>query len=257
MNGSFPKMESMTVSNYDISVITCSINQDIALEKTLASINSQIDVRVESLVILSKKGDKLSHIDFFKSKVITQEPKGIYGAMNLGLKSAQGDYCIFLNAGDTFAEPNSLSKMFYALESHEWGYGGIKRISVDKLKSTSYVFKPYIGVLHCLGLKYVPHPATLLKTKTAKDFGGFDEKYKVAADQKLILQFARKYKPFVSREIMVIFALGGASSNRSWQSIVLDFKEIHSDIYGKGLIRRALVSPLWKIVSLLRFALRK
>lgn len=250
-------MGSTSVSNCDISVITCSINQDIELEKTLASVNSQSGVKVESLVILSKEGEKLSHINFFNSKVTIQEPRGIYGAMNLGLKSAQGDYCIFLNAGDTFAEPNSLSKMFYALESHEWGYGGIKRISVNKLKSTSYVFKPYIGVLHSLGLKYVPHPATLLRTKTAKDFGGFDEKYKVAADQKLILQFAKEYKPLVSRQIMVNFSLGGVSSNRNWKSIVLDFKEINSDIYGKGLIRRALFSPLWKIVSLLRFIFRK
>jgi len=250
-------MGSTSVSNCDISVITCSINQDIALEKTLASINSQSGVKVESLVILSKEGEKLSHIDFFNSKVIIQEPRGIYGAMNLGLKSAQGDYCIFLNAGDTFAEPNSLSKVFYALESHEWAYGGIRKIAKDNLKRTTYVFKPYIGVLHSLGLKYVPHPATLLKTKTAKDFGGFDEKYKVAADQKLILQFAKEYKPLVSRQIMVNFSLGGVSSNRNWKSIVLDFKEINSDIYGKGLIRRALLSLLWKIVSLLRLIFRK
>ena len=79
----------------------------------------------------------------------------------------------------------------------------------------------------------------------------------VAADQKLILQFAKEYKPLVSRQIMVNFSIGGVSSNRNWKSIVLDFKEINSDIYGKGLIRRALFSPLWKIVSLLRFVFRK
>ena len=250
-------MGSTSESNYDISVITCSINQDIALEKTLASINSQSGVKVESLVILSKVGEKLSHIDFFNSKVIFQESRGIYGAMNLGLNSAQGDYCIFLNAGDTFTESNSLSKMFYTLENHEWAYGGIRKIAIDNLNCTTYVFKPYIGILHSLGLKFVPHPSTLFKTKTANDFGGFDEKYKVAADQKLILQFAREYKPLVSRQIMVNFSLGGVSSNRNWKSIVLDFKEINSDIYGKGPIRRALFSPLWKIVSLLRFVFRK
>ncbi len=236
----------------EISVITCSIDLDMALSKTITSINSQIDVSFESVVILSAEGKRLVDIDLSGSHVISQEPRGIYGAMNLGLLNARGQYCIFLNSGDIFTMANSLSKLFCTLENHEWGYGGIEKTSLKDSVTSIYHFKPYISILHKLGLKYVPHPSVLVNTELAKNFGGFDEKFHVAADQKLLLQFAGKYRPAITEEIITSFSLGGASSTRGWQSIVDDFKKIDRDLNPSGRIRHVVFAFNWKLVSILR-----
>jgi len=47
---------------------------------------------------------------------VSEQDKGIYHAMNKGLKYASGDYCLFLNSGDRFYS-DSVVEQFYALRS--------------------------------------------------------------------------------------------------------------------------------------------
>jgi len=246
----------MSLAKYEISVITCSINIDKALAKTLDSIHSQIGISFENIVVVSSEAKNFSEIDLSDSRLIIQRPQGIYNAMNVGLKSAHGRFCLFLNASDTFTSSHSLAKLFNALGKHKWGYGGINKVSPFDNSTTPYHFKPYFRLLHTLGLKYVPHPSCLLETEVARAFGGFDEKYHVAADQKLLLQFSNKYKPAITEELVVNFVLGGASSNRNQQSLVNDFRQIYDDLHGEKKTRRVIYFPLWTLASLLRLAHR-
>lgn len=98
-----------------ISVITVTYNAEEVLLRTLKSVERQSFKNIEHLIIdgASKDGT-LAIAEEYKQRVsydvtIFSEPdKGIYDAMNKGLHLAQGDYLVFLNAGDCLHAADTL-----------------------------------------------------------------------------------------------------------------------------------------------------
>ena len=45
------------------------------------------------------------------SHIVSEPDNGLYDAMNKGIAAAHGDYLIFLNAGDSLHEPDTLQKI--------------------------------------------------------------------------------------------------------------------------------------------------
>jgi glycosyltransferase involved in cell wall biosynthesis len=58
--------------------------------------------------------------------LISEPDRGIYDAMNKGLRVATGDWYVMMNAGDVFAGPNSISENMLAIlaSGAVWGGGG-------------------------------------------------------------------------------------------------------------------------------------
>ena len=52
-------------------------------------------------------------------KVVSEPDKGLYDAMNKGMKLATGDYLCFLNAGDSFHEDDTLQLMVHSITGNE------------------------------------------------------------------------------------------------------------------------------------------
>lgn len=105
------------------SVITVTYNAEAVLEDTIQSVISQTYHHVEYIIVdgASKDGT-LALINRYKdriSQVISEPDKGLYDAMNKGIKSATGDYLCFLNAGDSFHEDDTLQKMLHTLNGSE------------------------------------------------------------------------------------------------------------------------------------------
>lgn len=83
---------------------------------TLESIKIQTFKNYEHIIIDGLSNDKsLEVINSFDSKgkinIISEKDYGIYDAMNKGIKMSNGEYVIFLNSGDSFADKNTLSKI--------------------------------------------------------------------------------------------------------------------------------------------------
>ena len=95
------------------SVITVTYNAEAVLEDTIQSVISQTYRHVEYIIVDGASKDKtLSIIDRYKDHIakVTSEPdKGLYDAMNKGIRLATGDYLCFLNAGDSFHEDDTLA----------------------------------------------------------------------------------------------------------------------------------------------------
>lgn len=98
-----------------ISIITINYNDADGLEQTIKSIICQTFRDYEYIVIDGGSTDgslgvikKYSeHINYW----VSERDKGIYNAMNKGLKYANGDYVNFLNSGDTYYDTNVLDKI--------------------------------------------------------------------------------------------------------------------------------------------------
>ena len=95
------------------SVITVTYNAEAVLEDTIQSVISQTYRHVEYIIVDGASKDKtLSIIDRYKDHIakVTSEPdKGLYDAMNKGIRLATGDYLCFLNAGDSFQRGRHLA----------------------------------------------------------------------------------------------------------------------------------------------------
>ena len=99
-----------------ISIITICYNAASDLEKTIKSVRAQVFNDYEYIIVDGGSKDVTSEIIKSNADVITKwvsEPdKGIYDAMNKGIKMASGEWLIMMNAGDYFAEPDVLEKVF-------------------------------------------------------------------------------------------------------------------------------------------------
>ena len=86
------------------SIITVTYNAEKVLEDTIQSIVTQSYKNVEYIIVDGGSTDgTLSIVNKYKEHIhtIVSEPdKGLYDAMNKGIKLATGDYLCFLNAGD-------------------------------------------------------------------------------------------------------------------------------------------------------------
>ena len=116
-----------------ITYVTITYNAAPVLQRTLDSVLSQDYPDIVHLIIDGASTDGTLQIvdDYIKRSnaadnghkvLITSEPdKGIYDAMNKGLRSLDGDYVCFLNAGDFLPAPDTVSRIAAAVEGESEG----------------------------------------------------------------------------------------------------------------------------------------
>ncbi len=96
-----------------ISVITITYNAAPVIRPTLESLNAQTFRNFEHLVIDgASKDDTVSIVNgMCPDSIVRSEPdRGLYDAMNKGLRAAKGKYLLFLNAGDVLHAPDTLQR---------------------------------------------------------------------------------------------------------------------------------------------------
>ena len=100
-----------------ISVITVVYNGEKYLEHTIQSVINQTYKNLEYIIIDGGSTDgTIDIIKKYKTKIdywISEKDKGIYDAMNKGINVANSNsYLLFLNAGDSFYNNQTLKKIF-------------------------------------------------------------------------------------------------------------------------------------------------
>lgn len=97
------------------SVITICYNAAATIERTLRSVTGQSWAGKEYIIIDgASKDSTLEIIGRYRDKVdilVSEPDKGLYDAMNKGLRLATGDYVLFMNAGDRFHEDTTLEQI--------------------------------------------------------------------------------------------------------------------------------------------------
>lgn len=127
----------MSYQKPKISIVTVVYNSEKFIERTILSvINAKENYQnIEYLIIDGTSKDKTleiiskfkPHIDF----LLTEPDKGLYDAMNKGLKHSTGDYIWFLNSGDKIHEPTTINQFFESEEQLQDVYYG-ETIMVDE-----------------------------------------------------------------------------------------------------------------------------
>ena len=210
--------------SFQVSVITVVYQAEALIERTLHSISSQtIRDRIQIVLVDGASKDKTVEIArkwLYETDIIISEPdKGIYDAMNKGLKAAQGEYVIFINAGDELYEPTTLSRMLGTTVGADLYYGETAIVDeAGKFKGSRRLTPP--KNLTRSSMQYgmcVSHQSILAKQKLCPEY---DLTYKISADIDWTIRLLANCQTtcyvdaFVSK-----FLEGGVSSARRKQGL--------------------------------------
>lgn len=100
------------------TLITVTYNAEATLERTLRSVAEQSYPHIEHILIDGASKDRTVEIAKnypHLAKVVSEPDRGLYDAMNKGLRLATGDYVCFLNAGDKLHGADTLTKISLSL----------------------------------------------------------------------------------------------------------------------------------------------
>jgi len=170
------------------SVITINYNNVEGLRNTIMSVVGQTFNDYEYIVIDGgSTDDSVSVIKEYSDRInywVSEPDEGIYNAMNKGVAQAHGDYCIFMNSGDSFYNAKVL-ELFS-------GYKMQEDIVVGKLVSArndDILFTPPIRdiSLYYLYSGTVPHQSSFIKTELLRLYP-YDENLKIVSDWKFFVQ---------------------------------------------------------------------
>ncbi len=200
-----------------ISIITVCYNSEKTIERTIKSVISQNYRNLEYIIIDGASTDNtLSIIDKYKnkiSKIISEPDKGIYDAMNKGIKISTGDYISFLNSDDYYLN-NTLESLIKEIKSNPaYGiYHGNVLYSKEKRKT---LYRPYPiskNYFTYIGMP-VFHPTMFVHNSVFKQIGMLDINFKIVSDYKFTFScFLSGIKFHYCPDLIVAFSAGGASA---------------------------------------------
>lgn len=173
-----------------ISVITVCYNSHETIVEAIESVLNQTHNEIELIVIDGGSTDGtveliepyLSKLSFFCS----EPDKGIYDAMNKGIKHATGDVIAILNSDDFYSDDFVLQKVseyFNNKPTLDIVYGDVVFVNESNLHKVTRYYKSQSFKPWQLRFGFMPaHPATFIKTSIFKSIGYYDIGYKIGAD---------------------------------------------------------------------------
>ncbi len=211
-----------------LSIITITYNNLVGLRKTADSVLEQTVSDFEWIIIdgASTDGTKeylAAKLQFTNCKlqIISEPDRGIYNAMNKGIRLAQGEYIQILNAGDCLAAADVTERMLNALteQTAKAGqpidilYGNMLKVDgngklIGKSGYTEYSLRQFYS-------STLNHDCAYIRRALFDDdhYGLYDENLRIVSDWKWYLQAIGlgKVRPVYADIDVTIFDGGGIS----------------------------------------------
>ncbi len=203
------------MKNYKISIITVTKNSEKFLLQNILSVKSQKYKNFEHIIVDGNSKDKtIKIVKSFKRgiKLIkNKNDKGLYHAMNVGIKNSSGDIIGILNSDDIYFK-NTLkivNKYFNKYRYLDFLFGSVYK---HKLLTG---YNPII-INWSFGFYTTHSVGFFIKRKSQLKVGLYDLSYNYSADYDLFLRMIKKFKlkgiATKKNEIFGKFRPGGLSS---------------------------------------------
>ena len=203
------------MKKYKISIITVTKNSEKFLKDCILSVKKQSYKNYEHIIIDGNSSDKTNKIiKSFKGKIKfykNHNDKGLYDAMNLGIKKSSGELIGILNSDDIYFK-NTLkivNSYFNKNKNLDFLFGSVykhKLLHGYNPKIINWSFGFY--TTHSIGF--------FIKKKSQLKVGPYDLRYKYSADYDLFIRLIKKFKmkgvATKKTEIFGRFRSGGLSS---------------------------------------------
>lgn len=207
-------------SKLKVSIISISFNNEAEIENTIKSVINQTYNYIEYIIIDgASKDNTLDIIQKYKnniSVVISEPDKGIYDAINKGIKCATGDIVGLIHAGDELYDNNVIEKVArcFSESNIDALYGHSKILSEDGTKVVRINKSPEYNESLFRNGWFPSHQSFYAKRELFDKLGLYNLKYRIAADYELLLRFLyiRKVNVKLLDEYLIKFKVGGTST---------------------------------------------
>lgn len=219
-----------------ITVITVCYNRKATIGKAIKSVLEQKYSNIEYIIIDGNSTDGTREIiESYSDRIsqyISEPDKGMYDAINKGLKLATGDVIGLMHSDDEFYDENALTKIaarFMYDSNTEGVYGDGIYVSND---SEERLIRNRIGgafSLQKVKSGWLPlHPTVYLKKSIIDKYGLYNLDFKIASDTEFLLRYLYKYRikmDYINTYI-VKMRMGGMSTNtkRAVEVLYEDYK---------------------------------
>jgi glycosyltransferase involved in cell wall biosynthesis len=212
-----------------VSIITVCYNRADTIGDTFESVLSQTHSDFEYIVVDGASQDNTVEIikqyePLLQGRMrwVSEPDKGLYDAMNKGLRMATGEFIALINSDDLICDSHALEKVaniFQLDKTLDAVYANIFYVSQ---KDTSKIVRTWnVGTQKLFRTGWHPaHPALYIKKDVYDKYGLFNLDYELAADFELMLRFIDRYKIKIDYipEFFVKMRLGG-ETNKSLKNI--------------------------------------
>ena len=157
-----------------LSIITINYNNAEGLRKTLASVASQTYASIQHVIVDGSSSDASKDIiiDYAEHTKnpnheiiwVSEKDKGIYNAMNKGIRMATGEYIEILNSGDILAADDVTERMFQAMGNGQWA------IDNETNRQSPIANHPQIPIFYGNMIKEYPDGRRVVDRCQAKDY---------------------------------------------------------------------------------------
>lgn len=224
-----------------ISIITVCKNELGTIERTIDSVATQTYPYIEHVIIDGQSTD--GTLDILKKhndhcRIISEPDDGLYDAMNKGVKTATGDFLLFINAGDYLLHDNVIEncvQLFSAAsQPADVFYGNVVLYNVEK--GSGWLWAPKQRSRLGLFKTCLPHPATFFSKQSFEKNGLFDTSFKIAGDYEWFVRGMEKnhIRFFHINALVTLFNEGGLSTHADFRQLHKTEKErIHRQHYSK------------------------
>lgn len=207
-----------------ISIVTPAFNSAKTIRHTIESVARQTYPNVEFIIVDGGSHDATAKIVAHYADVvdvfISEPDRGVYDAMNKGIRAASGDIIAILNSDDFYTHSHVLEQI--ATTFQESGadsvYGDLQYVDqhnphqvIRHWESGAFKRRSFLAGW------MPPHPAFFVKRAVYQRYGLFNLSLKSSADYELMLRFLYKHRvsaAYVS-DVLVRMRVGGLS-NATW-----------------------------------------
>lgn len=222
------------------TIITITYNAAHWLERTVLSILSQSYPNIEYLIIDGASTD--GTVDIIKQYApgiafwISEPDKGLYDAMNKGLKHASGDYVWFINAGDMLQTADTIQRIVMKISKRRilpdiiYGETAIvnaegKMVGMRRLRAPkNLTWKSFrMGMLVC-------HQSFIVKRSIVPEY---DLHYRLSADYDWCIRCMKLAKSIYNTKIVLTDYLEDGLSTAQRSASLKERYEIMCKYYGK------------------------
>lgn len=211
-----------------ISIVTVCYNSASTIRDTLESVLSQTYQDIEYIVIDGASKDStlaiISEYEGRISTVLSEPDKGIYDAMNKGIKLATGDYVGILNSDDVFSSTSTIEALVNFLRDNPTCDASYANLVFVQRDNTEVVTRKYSSSgFSTWKIRFgfmIPHPTFYARRSLFDQFGYYKLGYRVSADFELMTRFITQGIKLSRHDAnMVKMRQGGISTTGFWWKV--------------------------------------
>jgi putative colanic acid biosynthesis glycosyltransferase len=173
---------------------------------SIITVNYNNGDALDSVEIIKKYDVKLAYW-------VSEKDNGIYHAMNKAIRVASGDYCLFLNSGDTFYDASVLENIQPFLTA-DFVCGNACLTYGESVSSSIWEAPMSVNKLYFIQRLSVCHQSLFIRTSILKN-RGYDESLRIVADyEQIFFEILVNRRTYRKADIVVCnYGCDGISSN--------------------------------------------